>query len=270
MCKKDISKWLKNIDPDEPVKNWPEQFAAVFDRLFGEKHLTWKCFVRSSFASIIAVFLMTLIWGVLRSDDFVGYFTSTPLTHVLIRFVFWILLFNLLADYVSLLETRLVIRFMKSSRLSKILGLATDFILTAGIYFIGFIVGSIISGVVIEILYESLVDWEPTSRNEILSFETLLSVFFPLGQGGLNEMIQLKCTDHQLPFGIYFYSTFFTSLWLWLYVISGFTVKLTQKLNISLNWLKKYLDIDQKPLRSMALVSIMMVTIIFIVWPILR
>ena len=69
-----------------------------------------------------------------------------------------------------------------------------------------------------------------------------------------------------MPPGTYFYTTFFTSIWVWIYALSGFTVKLAAKLN----WLKGILDIDKKPLRSMAMVSILIVTIIFVVVPFLR
>jgi len=91
--------------------------------------------------------------------------------------------------------------------------------------------------------------------------DMILKGMIPLGPGGFPNF----------PFfGIYFYSTFFTSVWLWIYAISGFIVKLAQKLNIGLTWFKGKFDINQKPLRSMALVSIMIVTIIFVVVPFLR
>ena len=71
--KKSISDWLKNLDPIEPATNWPEQFAAVFDRIFGQKHLSWRCFSRSCIASIISVIIMIIVWESiwpLRVDTF--------------------------------------------------------------------------------------------------------------------------------------------------------------------------------------------------------
>src|SRR5882724_890986 len=54
---REIAHWLRvkhvesGIIADEAV-NWPGTFAKVFDRVFGKKHLSWKCFLRSFFASV--------------------------------------------------------------------------------------------------------------------------------------------------------------------------------------------------------------------------
>src|ERR1035441_7523275 len=43
--KLEIAVWLlgrKKVGPK--VEPWPETFAKVFDRVFGTKHLSWKCF----------------------------------------------------------------------------------------------------------------------------------------------------------------------------------------------------------------------------------
>ncbi len=36
-----ISRWLRNLSPVGALSNWPAMFAAVFDRVFGERHLSW-------------------------------------------------------------------------------------------------------------------------------------------------------------------------------------------------------------------------------------
>jgi len=42
--KRDISRWLQNLNPTRKAKRWPEQFAAAFDGLFDKHHFTFKCF----------------------------------------------------------------------------------------------------------------------------------------------------------------------------------------------------------------------------------
>ena len=116
--KKDISKWLKNIDPEEHVKNWPGQFAAMFDRIFGEKHMSWKCFRRSSLASITSAIIVTFVWIALRPNEIRELFEDHILFGIMVismSMIFWSLVFNLLPDYLSLLQTRLIIRWMSSS-----------------------------------------------------------------------------------------------------------------------------------------------------------
>src|SRR5580698_8322568 len=54
----EIPVWLvgrKKFGPK--VQPWPETFARVFDRVFGKKHLSWKCFARSCAFSLVTMFL---------------------------------------------------------------------------------------------------------------------------------------------------------------------------------------------------------------------
>jgi hypothetical protein len=42
--KLEIAVWLVSVKVGQKVEPWPGTFAKVFDRVFGEKHLSWKCF----------------------------------------------------------------------------------------------------------------------------------------------------------------------------------------------------------------------------------
>jgi len=247
--KKDISTWLKNLDPVVPVENWPGQFAAVFDRIFGEKHLSWRCFRRSSMASIISVIIMSFVWVAIRPNEINPFVRDVNIVVLFAATITVSMLANLLPDYLSLLETKIFIRWMSLSNSLFIVFmlLILDLVITALIFisyyaFVGWVVGLMFIGDV----------------------DVTLQKFGVL----LLDLIVLK--QRNPPKALFFYSTFFTSVWLWIYVLSGLIVKLAQKLNIGLTWFKGKLDINKKPLSSMALVSIMIVTILFMVWPILR
>jgi len=43
----EIAVWLVGIKTADQVKTWPDTFIRMFDRVFGTKHLSWKCFWRS-------------------------------------------------------------------------------------------------------------------------------------------------------------------------------------------------------------------------------
>ena len=47
-------------DLPEELPNWPSMFVALFDRVFTEKHLSWRCFRRSSVASVATVLVIFL------------------------------------------------------------------------------------------------------------------------------------------------------------------------------------------------------------------
>lgn len=67
-----ISMWLLELKPEEGSQKWPGQFIKIFDAVFGEKHLSWKCFFRSCVASYIAITIMFFIYvGVTGNIDLI-------------------------------------------------------------------------------------------------------------------------------------------------------------------------------------------------------
>jgi hypothetical protein len=62
--KLEIAVWLLGVKVGQKVEPWPDTFAKVFDRVFGTKHLSWKCFLRSCVASYCAVAFCFAVWAV--------------------------------------------------------------------------------------------------------------------------------------------------------------------------------------------------------------
>src|SRR5713101_5946387 len=59
--KLEIAVWLLGLKTAERIQNWPDTFAKVFDRVFGTKHLSWRCFGRSFLASLAAIGVTILV-----------------------------------------------------------------------------------------------------------------------------------------------------------------------------------------------------------------
>ncbi len=59
--KLEIAVWLLGVKTAEKVQGWPDTFARVFDRVFGTKHLSWKCFLRSCLASFSVALIAWLV-----------------------------------------------------------------------------------------------------------------------------------------------------------------------------------------------------------------
>lgn len=242
-----ISGWLKNLDPPKALATWPATFAAVFDRVFGERHLSWRCFSRSCIASLVSVVILTVIWSAIRRADFTAYFNDYPHWLGIFGIFFGGGLLNLIPDYFSLLESRYVIYRMSGTTSIAAISvfLIVDFLVTGAIFLGGI--------------------W-------------LLALIFggTLAEYSLMELLEISLSfsyRHELdmaPLGIFFYSTFFTSVWVWLYALSGLALKLAQHLGVGLGFLKRVLDIDNKPLRSIGFVSMMLVTLIYLIVPFVR
>jgi hypothetical protein len=60
--------------------------------------------------------------------------------------------------------------------------------------------------------------------------------------------------------------TLITSVWLWLYAVSGLVIKLARRLNIGFEWFNRTFDIEKKPLQSIGLVSASLVTLGYWGW----
>src|ERR1700721_2657311 len=53
--KLEIAVWLLDRKKFSPTfQSWPDTFAKIFDRVFGETHLSWRCFVHSCLATLTA------------------------------------------------------------------------------------------------------------------------------------------------------------------------------------------------------------------------
>ena len=153
-------------------------------------------------------------------------------------------LFNLLPDYLSLVETRVVLRWMSlKPSISRICALLVlDAVLTGVIFCIG----------------AALVFW----------------VFFILENGSFSEAVgllwEILLPGFQLStgstgdicFGIFFYSTYFTSVWVWFYALSGGAIR---TLGFGVDLMRKFLDIDNVPIRALGYVSSVIVILLFVV-----
>jgi hypothetical protein len=62
--KLEIAVWLLGRKKFGPrVEPWPDTFAKVFDRVFGSKHLSWKCFRRSCLISYALVIIQLVLFA---------------------------------------------------------------------------------------------------------------------------------------------------------------------------------------------------------------
>ncbi len=109
--KLEIAVWLLDREPLSPTfQSWPDTFARVFDRVFGNKHLSWKCCGRSALATYL-----TLAVGVILirppSLEHVP-----PLTRLILFgmvLIYETFFSNVVPDYFCLLKTRFVLDLMR-------------------------------------------------------------------------------------------------------------------------------------------------------------
>jgi len=234
--KKSISDWLLNINPTTEPSKWPEQFIEIFDNIFGSKRLSLPFFFKSCIASIFSVTILILIYEIITREvirEFEVNWDFVFTTYIIGGMI------NFIPDYLSLLETRYILGKMKGSR---------TVLKTAGFLFLDLVVSFlIICGAL----------WLVGS----------LAMFSPIGFRHFLYIVtnSLSMTGTEKVFSIFFYSTFFTSIWIWLYGFSGVCMKGVNRISLIFRWVKGTLNIANKPLQSLGFCSNLIVLFVYFI-----
>ena len=190
--KESLALWLMGAQGEE---SWSRSFCALFDAVFGDRHFSWRCFWRSTVASLAAV---ALIWTLMGGAGLIGLRLETDLS--LGRLLLYALAVNVVADYISLLETRWLLgRLHRWRGWQQALALVADLFVTAAIIWAA-----------IRLLAGPILGLEPESFAEVLGVFSVLSVLF--------------------------YSTFLTSVWSWAYVAAIGVLRLFTRAGLA-TWL---------------------------------
>ena len=248
----EIADWLRGVRTADHVP-WPQTFARVFDSVFGTKHLSWKCFRRSCIASYGVAFIAFCVSSFnLRHFEVLGVFSWAIIA----------IFANVLPDYVSLLESRVMLNEMvkRDSALVNIAILLLDLGITC-----------VIAGMATLTTYAMFMDFahmapnlsQPGGVRDVVT--TMLRDL-----AGLNwvQMLAMFATYKTSDVNVrqsllwWFIPAFFTSIWLWLYAGSGFLLKAARRFDKYLGWFNR-LDIEKHPLSSIGLVAGALVALVY-------
>ena len=242
--KLEIAVWLLDRKKlSSTFRNWPDTFAKIFDRVFGPKHLSWRCFSRSGLASILAV-LVCFVGNAARHLSIEKQlFEVYPLSVSVVFRCF--VLANLLPDYFSLLHTRFFLAAIKDqgSPLRPLL-----LALNAGI--------TLVIALVATKIGIAAVDMTTVPDESGGSFAAYLAT-----QREHMARIYVLSNFKRL----WFWPAFFPSIWVWLYAGSGFLLKAARRFDIGFEWFNRKFDIEKKPLQSIGLIAGALVAVVYLV-----
>ncbi len=167
---------------------------------------------------------------------------------------------------ISLAETRRVVSWMSEHPTARRICalLVADLIFSGLIFSIGSaVVLSIVFGLVS--LFQYIFS---ETRPDFLQFRQGLAWLFDvstlLGVSDYAIHKQLRA-----PINVYFYTTFTSSILIWIYAVSSFLLRVVRKVDFSRRFATK-LDIEKKPLRCIGVAVIVFTTLCFLVAPFLR
>jgi len=274
--KSKLTRWIKSVSIPESFRTWPVYFIITFDAIFGSRHFKKKCFFRSCVESIAYVFIITIFWGAFHPDVFWAAFFKGPYiekTYYLL--IIHTIIINLIPDYVSLFETRKILGYLsENKKFTKLLViLLIDFLLTFLIALTAFVFSLELFAIIkdghlinpkqhyslIKMFIQQTMIFELNPPGAFGNINTGLkgvSAFFPMFDASIFFPVRL-------PGAIWFYSTFFTSIWAYFYAISIIATKILIVPIQGFKIVKSFLDIDEKPIRSIGLVFIVLFTIVY-------
>jgi len=214
--KAEFGNWIKSVSFIEIEKSWASSWIKLFDQIFGDSFFHRRCIFLAMGVSLGTVTLMVLLWGSRyphQLESFLNWAYENKAWSVL-----FLIPFNFIPDFLSLFFSRKLIGYangwivnQSSNRFASIrlLGIV---IVDIGITFILFFL-------VLLIFQAPLVFLGQADLSRGLS---LFETFFFLMENSLDLLSPFptlySSQEHVIPVGVFLYSTFFTSLWLWIHI----------------------------------------------------
>jgi hypothetical protein len=235
----EIAVWLVGVKTADKVP-WPETFARLFDRVFGEKHLSLKCFSRSVIASL-SVFSLNVLF--LSGWPGLTMFESWRMWTIIV-------FTNCVPDYLSLVKTRFLLkRATEYGRRSVVWVLLLPFDAATSY---------LISGI-----FLALVVWVISFNDPGLIRRSYLDLLLGFIRGVAPALLRPTKPGEGGQEKFFVYPAFFACIWLWLYAGSGFILKAARRFDIGFDWFNRKFDIEKKPLSAIGLVAGCIVAVIW-------
>lgn len=223
---------------NQNINSWIPDFTLVCDRFFGTKHLSWRCFYRSTVISIITFIILNLLYPTIPFAP-----SENILTWV---FLISFSIINVVIDYISLLETRIILN-LSIPTLTKII---VDGILTILLVVIG-----------ITIFMVAAIRWMIYMYPDYHSNSPPFPDFFGLP---VELFVWLIASPDNL-FLIILTTSFTTSIWLWLH---GLSIIVIRALN-NVQWFMNWLNVKEAPLRAIGItINLIVLTLGILLFPV--
>ena len=214
--KKASGEWWSNLDKEslhQIIVSANRWFLGLFDAVYGERVFSWKRTYRSILSSYLALLILTwLLWTTMDPVYRDSVFFATML--------FAAIFYNLIPDYLSLQETRLIMQLSQDRPVGGIAILAVlDLFLSAAI-FLGFLA-------------------------------LLMAVFGPADETPL-ELLWKFLIEERTPVIVLFLSTFFTSFLWFAFLASIVAIRVLQRISPFLRILLGVIARSESPARTSA------------------
>jgi hypothetical protein len=204
----------------------------VFDRLFGEKHISWRCFRRSVVSTLITSTVAVLLTVVTSTHE------QTALrvrVNPIYLFIFAVI-GNAVPDYMSLLKSRGLIAGVarwSPHVVLTVIAMVGDVALSVTFGLVAALMAGVLGIISITVISPGIPEWSEFPRYPDLIFDDAMR--------------------HSA--GLYLLPASVISGWFCIYASSGVLLKAARQLDAGFERIKRWFDIENKPLQAIGLVS---------------
>jgi hypothetical protein len=276
----EIAQWIMGTHKRADASAWTMGFIKLFDSVFAVNRSVRGVKIPSFLRSCIASFLFAfLLLGVITfsgvelivyelnmfPDSWASNGSWGAVVEALSLTILLSVFFNVIPDYFSLIETRFILQKLQNvaNLRNTIRLLLLDVIFTLLIAFIGSVIANflfpLVNFVVSGFDTAKLAEWMiPYNTLELFQvYGVVLNIVDPADVKGSDSY------KHLYYCAVFIYSTFLTSIWIWLYTLSG----VLTRASISSKTLKRFITetfrVNDKPLSVLGLICISIVSIVF-------
>lgn len=259
----DFAKYLRSTDFVKSLIYIPKDMQIVFERIFGTSHFSLRCISRSVAFSAGAI-AVGIGLSVLNDPQMNSIFEDVRADAAFFTFVEIWFVWSIIADFVNLLKTRVVLRVLVRHKIESS-------ILLAGILIADLLIGILVFYVNIKVATLVAFTIHPdmfTGPRTMEEYDDCVDVY---GQCSslLNLYFDTHFDTHEIlswvlhPLsafgGLLLWVSMLPSIWLWLYVIASLLARLMAKSAPLLRFLLYFLDIDKHPIRSIGFIAAILV-----------
>jgi hypothetical protein len=245
----DFARYLKSTELAETVVRLPDGTRALFQRVFGARHFSWRCVKTSMVFSVVSfaviVGLTVLYDPVWRISVARTALEMPALFNLSIAWVIW----SIVPDYFNLLKTRTALDLITSHQITRpsvLIGmLFADFLIGWVIFVLTFLPITLLNvHLVFYVLGIGGVTWQHVVDNFVFSPLPLSSIF------------------HWI-FGVLFWPGMVPSIWLWFFIVATLIVRASARtapvLRLSMYWF----DGERHPIRFVGMVAAALVSVLY-------
>jgi hypothetical protein len=277
-AKESLSSFLTTHSYEPYLGVLPQIIQGSFIRLFGERHLSWKCIIRSFFlsqASLIFTALITVIWAFpsivaalakLNEKIDAGKIAADPKTkqiadwiasigtHKLLiaGIVIWIF-WTIVPDYIALLRIRIVLIILRYTNPKM-----SALIITGIVEFVTGIFMFMTSFAIVQTIVALCYMWITgnTLVHDLQSVVIGLIVFGSFLFGIEAAIFVSTSAIFVTPFiANLFWASMLPSIWLWAYITASLVSRGLMSSALWLRYVVKFLNVREHPIQSVGAVA---------------